>query len=599
MIFALMMIALVAAIAYFHYVQGFFSATLSAMAAVLAAVLALGYQEVVVQSLLKGRMADYANGTVTIAIFAGVYFVLRLALDNAIPGNVRVPVIVDRIGAAVMGIIAGIFTTGILSVAAQALPFGPSIAMYSRYEIADRRVIIPNTRSGQQSLDREVFDELVADSFDTAKPQSMLLPVDDVVLGFLIKTSNAAMRGAVPFDQMNPNYLQQLFGQRIAVEIGARQTAMNGVVEQVKLAGMYQVDSVNQIEGELSTLRVNRDLKSELKPKEDQLLVVARVTFTDKSSDQRDRLARVAPSAVRLCVGGKNYYPVGTLEGNLMFATRADDKLFLDVAGADQSADFVFVVDLADAFVSRPIDAKTNELEFAAGAFLEVKRLARFALAGKSIGNAPPDEGTVAVLRKPMIVTQHRDSVESDAASRAGFVVNKVEQSSALFVEIGIGDADPNAPLVDVAGGKLTLRDRAISRLALTTATTLKELRGEGAFVTQLWQPQGRKLVQVVGTPPAKTNNPWAWADRLLTFEIVDQDGVGYKPNGVLVKIKRGETDQLLGAYVADNILNAVPKRDEGRPTEVYMLFLVPQGKTITQVRAGGVSIKALNLNLN
>ena len=128
MIFTIIIIVAVAGIAFFHYVQGFFSAAISAMIAVLSAVLSLGLHESVVESLLGGKAAGMANSMVLMMLFAAIYLGLRIAFDMLVPGNVRLPVILDKVGAGVMGLVAAIFSTGVLAVAAQELPLGPEVA---------------------------------------------------------------------------------------------------------------------------------------------------------------------------------------------------------------------------------------------------------------------------------------------------------------------------------------------------------------------------------------------------------------------------------------------------------------------------------------
>src|SRR6476620_6623566 len=127
MIFGIIIIAAVGGIAYYHYAQGFFSATFSAIIAIIAAALAISFHEQVVMSLLGGKMADFANAMVLVGIFALVYILLRTLTDKAVPGQIRLPVIVDRIGGGAMGVVAGVFTAGIFALAAQSLPFGPAI----------------------------------------------------------------------------------------------------------------------------------------------------------------------------------------------------------------------------------------------------------------------------------------------------------------------------------------------------------------------------------------------------------------------------------------------------------------------------------------
>src|SRR4051794_26490832 len=143
MIFAIIIIVLVGFVAFFHYTQGFWSATLSAMITIFAAALAVGYHESVVDTLLKGKMSDQANAIALVGIFALTYLILRVIADKAIPGNLRLPVILDKVGAGIMGFIAAIFAVGIVAVAAQTLPFGPGVAGYVRYPMhEDREVAI-------------------------------------------------------------------------------------------------------------------------------------------------------------------------------------------------------------------------------------------------------------------------------------------------------------------------------------------------------------------------------------------------------------------------------------------------------------------------
>src|SRR4051794_28313252 len=142
MIFSLFVIVFIGIIAYWHYLQGFFSAAISAILAIIAALIALGYQEELV-GLAGGKFNEQASAIALVCLFAITYLILRVLFDSAIPGNVRFPVILDRIGAPIMGIIAGIFGVGILVIAAQTLPFGPSIGGYQRFSITfDKPVVI-------------------------------------------------------------------------------------------------------------------------------------------------------------------------------------------------------------------------------------------------------------------------------------------------------------------------------------------------------------------------------------------------------------------------------------------------------------------------
>src|SRR4051794_18955410 len=139
MILGIVVLLLVGGVTYWHYAQGFFSATFSVISAVLAAVLAVSYHEVLVKSLLRGAMADYANAMMLAALFALLYIILQTIFDNMAPGNIRLPFYVDRVGGAAMGLIAALFTAGIFALSAQAMPFGPAVGGYARYALDDNR----------------------------------------------------------------------------------------------------------------------------------------------------------------------------------------------------------------------------------------------------------------------------------------------------------------------------------------------------------------------------------------------------------------------------------------------------------------------------
>jgi uncharacterized membrane protein required for colicin V production len=105
MIMTLIVLALVGVITFFHYVQGLFSAALSAMLAVIAAVVAFGFHEPLAR-LLVGKIPDQAHAAVLVGVFAVTYGLLRFIFDKYIPRKVQVPLMLDKVGAAFNGVVA-------------------------------------------------------------------------------------------------------------------------------------------------------------------------------------------------------------------------------------------------------------------------------------------------------------------------------------------------------------------------------------------------------------------------------------------------------------------------------------------------------------
>lgn len=403
MIFSLIVILAVLAVAFFHYTQGFFSATLSAIIAVIAAMMAISYHEPFVATLLQGRVADQANAIALVCIFVPVYLVLRMISDRLVPGNLRFPAMVDKIGAGVMGIVAAVFSVGIVAIAAQTLPFGPSIAGYSRYELKDDRSDAVVKRDGSQDMNATINAELAADTLDPNNQQGLLLPVDGMVLALASRLSDGgSLAGERPLGSVHPDYLQELFGNRLGIQVGADRTALNlpGKPQEVEVSGVYRIESPTRKDAEPILIRGSEITAPE--PNGNQIMIVVRAMFRGKAAD-KDGHVRFSPGSVRLVANQKNYFPIGTLEAaNVLFVNKPDDFLILEKA--DRGADLVFIIDEKTAPVPSEGDAAGSKM--VDGSFIEVKRWGRVDLSGKPI--QPPSALTaspdIAVMRKPAVV---------------------------------------------------------------------------------------------------------------------------------------------------------------------------------------------------
>jgi len=309
MIFSIVLIILLLVVAFFHYLQGFFSATISVILVAVSVLLAFSFYEPLLDMIKPGKMADSGHGMVLLALFAIIYLILRIIFDGVVKGNVRVPATLDKVGAGIMGLIAGVLAVGTVAVAAQMLPFGPSIAGYTRYRILDVQSLGVATAENRTE-DRKIYDELASYSISTTPdgkevPHDSLvgLPLDDMVLGFVYHTSNGATAGSQPLARIHPDYLQELFGNRIGIELGAKRSAQPvGGNDAVNLIGVYTVPSIAQSDAEPPPVRKRSDedkLEKVLKPGPDQVLLVARLQFRLDATDT-DKITRVSCGSVRL-----------------------------------------------------------------------------------------------------------------------------------------------------------------------------------------------------------------------------------------------------------------------------------------------------------
>src|SRR2546428_13121448 len=98
MIFGIIVLAIIGIVGFFHYVQGFFSATLSAVITVIAAVLAVSYHEQVVEAGLGGKAAKIAHGMTLAGVVGGDCPLLPGLFGKVGPGHGPVPALLAQAG---------------------------------------------------------------------------------------------------------------------------------------------------------------------------------------------------------------------------------------------------------------------------------------------------------------------------------------------------------------------------------------------------------------------------------------------------------------------------------------------------------------------
>lgn len=421
MVFSIILIVLLAAIVFIHFIQGMFSAMLSAFAAVFAAAIALGLNDSVVQMMKPGKFADSATGMVLCLLFVVSYVVMRVLIDKLVPGNVRLQSTIDKVGAALMGVVAGLFACGIIAIAAQTMPFGPSIFGYSRFELSDSREATFGAKPGESQMVRSINDEVKGDTFAGKQPQKLLLPVDDIVLSTVAGLSDGSLATGRHFDEVYPDYLAEVFGQRLGLEPGAKHTATNwGSQQNIGVTKVIVRDRLKQVEtAELPEIRAEKrgsappvdiNAKEEAKIAKQDLqapkggaILILRVDASDDTRD-KDKMFRFAMGNIRLVLTGKDgktrdVYPVGTFDTwsgtgvtngpGTVWPNRVGDPLFAN----NQGMDLVFVVDDANAVLEqgsgKPKAGNAKALVVKPGVFLEVKRYGKVDLSGMDADQGP------------------------------------------------------------------------------------------------------------------------------------------------------------------------------------------------------------------
>jgi hypothetical protein len=621
MLLSIVIILLVGFIAYFHYIQGFFSAGLSAIMTVVAALFALSTHETVVHGMLKGKFADQSYALILVALFAVYYSILRFIFDKLVPGNVRFPVIVDKVGAGVMGAIAGAFAAAILVIAGQTLPFTSSIATYERYPVEhDKQLIggiqVPN-RSSLQDVN---YDQLDAEKFLDNKSTGLLLPVDDMLLGLIshVSSESGSLSDGKPFEQVHPDYLQELFGQRVGIQTSSRHAALPGSVDVTGIyvagPGQYRIldpESFEQGPGHAFGVRPqakDKPFKPPVLPTKGNVLLVVRAKFARENVDEKSHMLALTPSAVRIAMKNadgdyRNYFMVGESDdARILFAQQPDDYVFVpDGKGVD------LVFQVPETALAKD---KAGHYQIPEGTMLmEVKRMARVWLEGPVKSPVPvPAKDELDLVKKeggppgsaPITDnnggrTENNSSSNPNAASSPLAFGGSPSISNALFTSIS---TQGNSGL-DV-WGTYEVRSGQFSSLEVEGGKSMELLSNGPNPVNQFLVPDGKRMVQLTGHPQG---DPWAWANDPKKFALTDANGNKYPAQGFASKIKTTNGQNMLAIrYNANKPLDYSPPSSGdlkgSTPGDVILLFVVPVGTQLKSIDYNNAAISNVSLNV-
>jgi hypothetical protein len=462
MILSAVLILLLLGIAYFHYTQGLFPATTSAFAAGIAALTSFGLHESVARSF-GTNLGAYADGVALIALFAAIYLILRVVIDSGFPGNVRYPVVLDKVGAGVMGVVAGFFAVAIVALAGHQLPFGPTYMMYARYETDDMEVGAPrnlarlygvNPRDSGSDM-MTYADAIEADQLgDPSDTVSLWVPFDAwfVSMASALSSPEGSISGPVDFAEVYPGgydgYADALYARRLGIQAGGRKVALaTEEAQEVRLGDAGALFLLSTGEGGqfpegLTRLRHDKSTgrdsgRGTALPDDGKAFLLLRLLFDNDAAE--DQLVRFGPANARLVLDGEQYFAVGTLESTkyLMY-TRPDDYIF-----ATTGVDLVFEIDAS------LLEGDPPTLPEAA--FLEFKELARIPLGDERVWRFATADARTQVERKAL----NRRWI---AAAEAGVPVSDTVGFDRFF---DLRDALPAEPADPAQAERLFLQGNA------------------------------------------------------------------------------------------------------------------------------------------
>lgn len=189
MVLNLFALAFTLGITIMQSVYGLFSGMIMAICSIVSAVVAFAFFE---------PLNDWASGFVHpsysapgcfVVLFLVTLIVLRVAFDNLIRGNVRVPAIADWAGGAVCGFISAMLCVGVLMLGLQMLPMGGTVMTYSGYELPEDPF--------KDDHDRPEFLR-----------RDLWLKQDRFAAGLVSLLSSGSLAGGTPMSKVYPDFPQ-------------------------------------------------------------------------------------------------------------------------------------------------------------------------------------------------------------------------------------------------------------------------------------------------------------------------------------------------------------------------------------------------------
>lgn len=340
--------ALFAMIAYLHAIQGLFSALIGCVLSILSVCVAFAGFEYVAHNWLASWRPDFALPVAFMGLFCGTLLGARVIADNVIRRACLLPMIVDRVGGGVFGVLVGMIITGMLAIALQMIPFGGTILGYARFK--------------PPPPPRGTDDDVPEDDREQDDQDDIFLNPDRFVVRLASMMGNRVFSGQRDWYDTHPDFIQEIgWSQATIRRIG--HLAPPGSVSLVSV-GSADVQYEKTV-----TRRGRRDMPATYEavsvPAEKKWYTV-RVKLGGQAADsdgahrfmlrQARLLGKDRPDASRLT----QYYPTGLNDNNPEFPDRlvvADlDKIY----GPDPQKEVTFVYEVPDSFVPYFLDYKNG-----------------------------------------------------------------------------------------------------------------------------------------------------------------------------------------------------------------------------------------------
>ncbi|MBN2212067.1 MAG: CvpA family protein [Sedimentisphaerales bacterium] len=222
MLASILLVVIIGIITFYQiFTQGIFSALIMAVLSIIAALVSLNYFEALAVFGNRMGLAGWgAQAAALMVIFILCLLLLRLLADHFIRGNMNFPLIIDRAGSAVFGLIAALVIGGMIALSFQLLPIPPRFLGFDRFE----NLTSPNDLDDENNL------------FPNA---------DGFILWLAKRTSSYAFAGSSAFIHTHPDLQRESYLNRLSVDPGSRREASD---DALTLNEVYLIETINDLQ---------------------------------------------------------------------------------------------------------------------------------------------------------------------------------------------------------------------------------------------------------------------------------------------------------------------------------------------------------------
>ncbi|MCH7993082.1 MAG: CvpA family protein [Planctomycetes bacterium] len=208
MLFSLIVVILLLAIAFFQSTQGLFGSLIMAVLCLCCSALAVGgYEWVAANYLASFWQPDFSFALALAALFGIPLIIFRLVADKLVRRSCHITSLFDRIGGGFCGLITGYTVIGVLTLAVQSIPFGGSVFGFER---------VPRT-----TLEDNWDADVVPPPTD-AQERNIWMNPDRFVVGLASILSSGIFSGERSFGNENPDHVQHIGWINAVPEIVSR-----------------------------------------------------------------------------------------------------------------------------------------------------------------------------------------------------------------------------------------------------------------------------------------------------------------------------------------------------------------------------------------